>query len=215
MKKPCVCISKMLKKENTGTAGSIIPINIVTIKRQMNRKGQLVNWMLFFALLFVAGLSSCGKTANVKAEITAQQAKDDQLITTYLKNKGITASVIDSAGVSTGVYYTIDTVGTGNNVYTSSTQVTLGYKAWLLTTGAVLGDQFVTTDKFHPSYTVGAVLRGWQLAFLDITPSIQPGGVITMYVPSHYAYGPYPQPDYGLPANAVLVFQIKVYNITN
>jgi len=205
----------MLKKDNSGTAGSIIPINIVTIKRQIYRNGGLVNRMLFFALLFAVGLSSCGKTANVKVQIAAQEVKDDQLINTYLQNKGIKASVIDSAGISTGIYYTIDTASTGNNVYTSSTQVTLGYKAWLLTTGAVLGNEFVTTDKFHPSYTVGAVLRGWQLAFLDITPSIQPGGVVTLYVPSHYAYGPYPQPDYGLPANAVLVFQIKVYNITN
>jgi FKBP-type peptidyl-prolyl cis-trans isomerase FkpA len=54
-------------------------------------------------------------------------------------------------------------------------------------------------------------MRGWQLGI----PEIKNGGTVTLYLPSRYAYGPYPQPDLGLPANAVLVFQITLYNVTN
>ncbi|MDF2434213.1 MAG: FKBP-type peptidyl-prolyl cis-trans isomerase FkpA [Mucilaginibacter sp.] len=166
-----------------------------------------MNRILLILLLFSAGLAGCSKTNNVKAQIATQATIDDKIITNYLKAKNITASVVDSAGVSTGIYYTIDTLGTGSNLYTSSTQVTVGYKGTLLTTGVV----FSQTGKYHPSFVLGTVIRGWQLGI----PKVQQGGTITLYLPSKYAYGPFPQPSLNLPANAILIFNIKVYNITN
>lgn len=141
------------------------------------------------------------------AQIKAQQAVDDKIITAYLKTNKVTAQVVDSANVSTGIYYVIDTLGTGLDLYTSSTQITVGYKATLLTTGK----EFVSTDEFHPSYILGQTIRGWQFGI----PKVKKGGTITLYIPSHYAYGPFAQPTLGLPANAILIFNIKVYNITN
>jgi FKBP-type peptidyl-prolyl cis-trans isomerase FkpA len=166
-----------------------------------------MNRILLFLLLLTAGFAGCKKSDDVPAQIRAQLAVDDKVINTYLKNHNITASVVDSAGVSTSIYYVIDTLGTGDDIYTSSTQVTLGYTGNLLTTGA----QFAQTDTFHPSFILGAVIRGWQLGI----PKVKKGGTITLYVPSHYAYGPYAQPSLNLPANAVLIFNIKVYDITN
>ena len=166
-----------------------------------------MNRILLFFLLLCACFAGCKKTNDVAAQIRAQQAVDDKIITAYLKTNNVTAQVVDSAGVSTGIYYVIDTLGTGLDLYTSSTQITVGYKATLLTTGNV----FVSTDEFHPSYILGQTIRGWQLG----VPKVKKGGTITLYVPSHYAYGPYAQPTLGLPANAILIFNIKVYNIIN
>ena len=51
--------------------------------------GTKMNRLLLIVLLFAAGLSSCTKTVDVQAQINTQLAKDDQLITTYLKNNNI------------------------------------------------------------------------------------------------------------------------------
>ena len=166
-----------------------------------------MNRILLFFLLLCACFAGCKKTNDVAAQIKAQQAVDDKIITAYLKSNNVTAQVVDSANVSTGIYYVIDTLGTGLDLYTSSTQITVGYKATLLTTGK----EFVSTDEFHPSYILGQTIRGWQFGI----PKVKKGGTITLYIPSHYAYGPFAQPTLGLPANAILIFNIKVYNITN
>lgn len=177
--------------------------------------GHKMNRILLIVLLAAAGLSSCTKTVDVKAQISAQLIKDDQLITTYLKNNNITASVIDSAGVSTGIYYKIDTAGTGTGLFTSSTQVTVGWIAWQIKQDGTLSGVIQQTDTFHPTFILGETIRGWQFGFEDTKNSLGPGGIITLYVPSHYAYGPFPQSSLGLPANAVLVFHITLYSITN
>jgi|SRR6185312_3323071 len=166
-----------------------------------------MNRILLFLLLLSACLSACTKSTNVKAVVAAQAVKDKALIVNYLSSQGLPQQHVDTSDV----YYVIDTVGTGNDLYTSSTSVTLGYTARQLTANETLGPVFAQTDKFHPSYVLGAVLRGWQLGI----PQCKKGGTITLFLPSRYAYGPFPQPGYNLPANAVLVFVITVYNITN
>ncbi len=166
-----------------------------------------MNRILLFLLLFSACLTACKKSTTAEEKIRAQLAIDNNIITNYLSAHSLTAKVVDSAGVSTGIYYIINEQGTGDDLYTAATQVTVGYTATLLTTGK----QVVSTDTFHPSYALGGTLRGWQFGI----PNVKKGGTITLYVPSHYAYGPYPQPTLGLPANAILIFKITVYNITN
>jgi FKBP-type peptidyl-prolyl cis-trans isomerase FkpA len=166
-------------------------------------KGRM-NRILLFLLLFSACLSACTKTTDVKAQVNAQAIVDGKIITDYLKSKGLPELHVDT----TGVCYAIDTLGTGNDLFTSSTQVTVGYTGRLLTTGAV----FEKTDKFHPTFVLGSVIRGWQLGIPKIKKK---GGTITLFLPSRYAYGPYPQVLLGLPANAVLIFDITLYNVTN
>jgi FKBP-type peptidyl-prolyl cis-trans isomerase FkpA len=168
-----------------------------------------MNRILLILLLFTMCLSGCVKSTDVVAQVNAQAIIDDKIISTYLKNNNLPQQRVDT----TGVYYIVNTPGTGNNLYTSSTQVTLGYTGQQLTANETLGPVFAQTNNFHPSFVLGSVIRGWQLGIEDT--KIQTGGTITLYLPSRYAYGPYPQPDLGLPANAVLVFQITIYNITN
>jgi FKBP-type peptidyl-prolyl cis-trans isomerase FkpA len=168
-----------------------------------------MNRILLFLLLLCAGFAGCKNTSDVPAQIRAQQAVDDKIITAYLQKNLVTAKEVDSAGVKIGIYYVVDTLGSGNDVLTNSTKITVGYTGKNLQTGAT----FISTDEFHPSYVIGLTIPGWQYGILK--SGIKKGGTLTLYVPSHYAYGPFAQPTYGLPANAILIFTIKIYNITN
>jgi FKBP-type peptidyl-prolyl cis-trans isomerase FkpA len=178
-----------------------------------------MNRILLVLLLFAAVLSGCSKSTEGADQVKVQLATDTKIITKYLQANNITAKGVDSANVVTGIYYTIDTVGTGvTPLYTNSTQVTVSYTGYLLNTNeTVAAKPFVQTktdsSDFHPSYVLGAVIEGWALGFEQAKVPI--GTAFTLYVPSKYAYGPYVQPQVGLPANAVLIFHFKVYNVTN
>lgn len=172
-------------------------------KQAIKCKRSQMNRILLILLLFSAGISGCTKSNVVVAQVKAQAAVDNKIIDNYLSAKGLTALRVDT----TDVRYIIDTPGSGNALFTNSTQVTVGYTGRLLTTGAV----FAQTNNFHPTYVLGQVIRGWQLGI----PKIKTGGTVTLFLPSRYAYGPYPQADVGLPANAVLIFDIKLYNVAN
>ena len=176
-----------------------------------------VNRIVLFILLFSACLYGCSKTNDVPAQISTQLIKDDAIISKYLQINNIVAKQVDSVStttgenIGTGIYYKIDTASNAVNLFTSSTQVTLGWTAWYLTSNATLGPVLGSTDQFNPSFVLGGTLRAWQLGI----PETNAGGVITLYVPSKYAYGPFPQPTLNLPANAVLIFHISLYNVTN
>ena len=168
-----------------------------------------MNRILLILLLFTMCLSSCVKSTDVVAQVNAQAIIDGEIISTYLKSHNLPEQHVDT----TGVCYIVNSPGTGNDLYTNSTQVTLGYTGQQLTANGTLEPEFAQTNNFHPSFVLGSVIRGWQLGIEG--SKIQTGGTITLYLPSRYAYGPYPQPDLGLPANAVLVFQITIYSVMN
>lgn len=178
---------------------------------QMNRIALII-------LLFYSCLTACTKTGDSGLlAYKAQAAIDDKVIADYLaKNPGLKAMRTDATTDDTsGVYYIIKNPGTGNALFTNSTLVTVGDTGRLLTTGQI----FTETNEFHPSYVIGQVIRGWQLGI----PLIKKGGIIRLLIPSRYAYGPNPQPQLGvtfglkdgLPASAVLDFDIQIYDITN
>ena len=155
-------------------------------------------------------LAACSKSdIPVAGAISPQQlAADTVLIRSYINSSNATGFLPDvSNGVATGVYYKIDTLGTGNALFTSSTLVTGGYQ------GSVMGSStiFAQTSNFHPSFSYGQMILGWQYGIRHI----KTGGTVRLLIPSGYAYGPYPQSTLGLPANAILDFTIKLYNISN
>ncbi len=166
-----------------------------------------MNRILLVLLVIAACFSACQKSGtDPMIQYNAQKAIDDTLVSKYLSaNPGLGAKRIDT----TGVYYIIKPgeEGTGNDLFTNSTQVTVGFTAQILTTGAVIAQ----TNNFHPSYRLSDVIRGWQLGI----PLIKKNGKIRLLVPSRYAYGPFPQDSIHLPANSVLDFNIQLYNVIN
>ena len=95
-------------------------------------------------------------------------------------------------------------------LYSSSTTITVGYTGRCIKS-ATVDSAFIKTAAFHPSFTLGQVIRGWSLCI----PKCKKGGSIRIIMASRYAYGPYAQPVLGLPANAVLDFDISLYDVVN
>lgn len=150
-------------------------------------------------------MAGCSKDQTGLAHYKQQAAIDDRIVQEYIKANGLDSA--KKVSDTSGVYYIVKQAGQGNDLYTTSTYVTVG------DTGRVLGQTtpFYQTNNFHPSYQLSQVLLGWRLGI----PKVHRGGIVRLLIPSRYAYGPYPQPDYNLPANAILDFDIRVYNITN
>lgn len=173
--------------------------------------------LLILALFCGCCLAACQKSSLYgSVQYDAQAKIDDSIISNYIKTHGLTGIAKHVQGIDTiGVYYIVIDPGEGNTLYTNSTQVTVGDTGKLLTTGQV----FYETDKFHPSYPLGQVILGWQLGI----PMVKQGGEVRLLIPSRYAYGHFAHPELGpsfdlpggLPANAVLDFYIRLYDVTN
>ena len=151
-------------------------------------------------------LSACTKTQSALEAYKAQAAIDDKIVAQYIQANNLTG-IAKKVSDTCGVYYIVLQPGQGNTVFTTSTQVTVGDTGKLLSTGKV----FTETNNFHPSYVLGQVILGWQLGL----PKVNQGGIVRLLIPSRYAYGPDPQTSVGLPANAILDFDIQLYDVTN
>lgn len=156
------------------------------------RKAPKLLLLLFFISFFS---TSCKKDEPYNAK--KQLEKDEQLIKDYLAANNITAQRHES-----GIYYIISNPGTGNAVYTLSTNITVNY------TLRLLGGEVIPQTTEPVSFTLGQVIVGWQIGI----PLIQKGGKIRLFVPSVYAYGPDAQN--GIPANSILDFDIELKDVS-
>src|ERR1700756_2776749 len=115
----------------------------------------------FLAILLVAiVMAGCGKTQSDLAQYKAQAAIDDKIVTNYITQNNLTDTAHKVSDTS-GVYYIVINPGSGNDIFTSSTQVTVSYIGRLLTTGKIFSR--TDTSSFTPSYVLGQVMLGWQL----------------------------------------------------
>ena len=165
--------------------------------------------LLLCACVVICSFYACQKSQLYGSVQYKAQAKiDDSIVSKYIESHGLTGIAKHVRNNDTiGVYYIILDPGSGNTLFTNSTQITVGDTGKLLTTGQT----FYATNAFHPSYPLGQVISGWQLGI----PEIKTGGEVRLLIPSRYAYGHFAQSDLGLPANAVLDFYIRLYNVTN
>lgn len=131
---------------------------------------------------------------------TDRPAYEDALINTYLAENSLTATKD-----ANGIYYQIVTAGTGDAITSETATLKVAYKLKFLT-GVVY--QEVTTAS-PLSINISNTVEGWRLAL----PLIKSGGKIKLYIPSRYAYGASGRD--GIPANAVLEFEIELVEVTN
>jgi FKBP-type peptidyl-prolyl cis-trans isomerase FkpA len=193
----------------------ILNFKTINLPFEMTRMNRLLILIGLCVLIF----ASCKKADDSQVVINSNQAEiDDKAIQDYITAHGINAKRVENktpAGVSLGpdtigVWYQVIKQGPAPTLYNAnSTRVTVGY------TGRLLGgDVFTQTGNLHPSFLLGEVIRGWQVGI----PKVYKGGVVRLFISSRYAYGPYAQPALGpkgLPANAVLDFDIEVFDVTN
>ncbi len=135
---------------------------------------------IFFLALSVLAIISCGSKS------------EDQQIQDYLKKKNWTAQVTPE-----GLYYIIDSTGTGANPAINNT-VTVKYKGYLL--DETVFDQSTA----GVSFGLAQVIQGWQIGI----PKFKKGGKGKLLIPSSLGYGS--SGSGAIPGNAPLVFEIEL-----
>ena len=151
---------------------------------------------LAFLVVFIA-FSSCKKDNII--DPVQQLAADEVKIKDF-----IAANKIPAIRHQSGIYYQIIEPGTGTLVYTANTSISANYVLRLLNGNTI--PQLAGPFNFILG---GKVIDGWKIGI----PLIQKAGKIRLLVPSGYAYGP--QGQNGIPANAILDFDIELVNASN
>jgi FKBP-type peptidyl-prolyl cis-trans isomerase len=147
----------------------------------------------------IVGLfSTCSKDAPVP-DFNEQLKKDILAIDDYLAQNNITA-IKDT----TGVRYVINSVGLGE-VPASTSVVYVNLIETVMSTGTVYRD-------FKEQYARGQLGDANSVfpAFQIVLPKVKKGSVVTIYSPSGYAYGGSSSSDGNLPANANIIFNVKL-----
>lgn len=119
--------------------------------------------------------------------------ENDQEILTYLE-----ANNLDAEKSSSGLYYIVDEVGTGDNPI-STDRVKVKYEGYY-TNGTI----FDESDDDGVSFLLDQVILGWR----EGLTYFKEGGSGKLLIPAHLAYGSY---DYAsIPAGSVLIFDIEL-----
>ena len=145
---------------------------------------------LYILLLLLVTFNSCKKEPVDYTEI------DEGIITQYIADNNLTA-----IATGTGLYYVIDTPGTGAQPNSQST-VTVAYKGYL-TNGSV----FDESASAGISFSLTSVIQGWQ----EGIPYFKEGGSGILLIPSALGYGN--QATSGIPANSVLIFEVALIEV--
>ena len=146
---------------------------------------------LFPLLILFIGFSSCQKRKARK-----QAEKDEDIIQQYIANNNLAA-----IPTGTGLYYVIETQGTGISC-TSNSTVVATYKGYY-TNGVVFDESPGTGVEF----SLQNVIEGWK----EGVPYFKEGGVGKLLIPSALGYGP--DGTSSIPKNSVLIFDIGLLQV--
>lgn len=161
---------------------------------------KMKKYLLLLCICAGIAFSSCRKIVVSPFNSAKQAQIDDQAIQNYLLLNQITDVTKDASGL----YYHIDTLGTGAHP-TASSNVVVNYTTYTLDD---------TQVESQPSYY-------FQLSTIDIAawriglPFIGKGGTITMYVPSGLAFADKGNSDGKIGANTCLIYHITLQGFSN
>lgn len=147
-----------------------------------------------FALIVLvfAFLTGCNKSDdNVD-----YKEKNNAEIIAYIDTNDLDAQKSDS-----GLYYSIDEVGSGEQPVPTS-NVTVAYKGYFLD-----GKTFDESSANGISFGLQQVIKGWT----EGIPYFKEGGKGKLFIPSHLGYGSQGRP--GIPGGAVLIFDIHLISV--
>lgn len=160
----------------------------------------------FLLLIVILTFNSCVKykCAYTSSNVVASEA-EVSYIQTYLSDNAITNFVKHPCGV----FYKIDSVGSGNTPELCS-NILVKYSVVRLDTNV----QFDSSPNPGASlFTLGQLIEGVK----KVMPLIKSGGGITMYIPPSLAYGSQDIKDpYGvvvLPANTYIKFSASLLEV--
>jgi peptidylprolyl isomerase len=153
-------------------------------------------------ILIILGMVALAMSACTPDEIFDSEEQfviDTTLIESFLAQNDLVAQTHSS-----GIRYIITTEGTGANAQFGNS-VEVKYTGYLLDgtefdTNVGGGDFFFVIDR-------GDVIQGWDIGF----KFLKKGSVATLFIPSTLGYGNRALSK--IPANSVLVFDVRVLNI--
>lgn len=142
---------------------------------------------------------------EAEQQSAAQKATDDKMLQDYFAKNNIKPEKTAS-----GVYYTIEKQGTGDNPKAGQ-DVTVNYTGMTLDGKKFDSNQDSTFHHTQPfTFKIGGhqVIQGWD----EGVAMLKKGSKATLYIPSPLAYGPQ-SPSPAIPANSILMFTIDVTDI--
>ena len=131
-----------------------------------------------------------------KKDETDQQETDRKIILDYIDTHNL-----DAKGTESGLYYVVETEGTGKRPSFNS-DVTVVYRGYLTN-----GVEFDASNADGLTLNLGQVIPGWQ----EGLQLFRQGGKGMLLIPSHLGYGR--QGKGSIPSNAVLIFEIELTRV--
>ncbi len=127
--------------------------------------------------------------------------KDIAAIDNYIATNNIANIIEDPSGLR----YTIDTLGTGTKAFASG-HIVATYSGKIIAADGSTSSfgTFSTPTRYY----LPGMINAWGI----LLPQIKEGSTVTMYVPSGLAYSIYTG-DNGIPANANLIYQIRMTKV--
>ena len=126
---------------------------------------------------------------------------DEEVITAFIAKKGWTAQ-----STPEGVYYVIDTLGTGTAYPTGESYPYTKYKGYLADETVFDSGTLNIPNDARTRVKLQNLIIGWQIGMAKF----KKGGKGKLLIPSAYGYGSTSQP--GIPANSVTIFDIELLN---
>ena len=174
------------------------------------RRGEkLMDWMkakdvLEYRVRLISIKSKTQMQQEQMQKSAGQRATDDSLLQDYFKKNNL-----QPTKTASGLYYTIDKPGTGDNVK-SGQELTVNYTGKLLDGtpfDSNLDPKFNHVQPFSVKVGQGMVIPGWD----EGLQLLKKGSVAKFYIPSTLAYGERGQAS--IPPNAVLIFDVEVKDV--
>jgi len=138
--------------------------------------------------------SGIGKNEPVVFEIELLDINDELIINNYLSDNSLTGEIVDESGV----VIVMDEEGTGTEMPSASSNVTVKYKGYEFD-GVVFDENTAGV-----SFNLDGLIEGWKIGI----PYFKKGGKGRLFIPACLAYGENPPGDIGY--NAPLIFEIEL-----
>jgi len=156
--------------------------------------------LLALGAVFFVLLAACKKDKTPPYDFEGNLKADTLKILAYIKEKNIT----DVKRDTTGVYYKIIEPGNGVDSVYANSNVRADYKLSLLNGTVVQESKPENPFEFNLG---GNLIAGWKIGLRKITK----GGTIQLFIPSPWGYQDKGSAD--IPANSVLIFNVKVRDV--
>jgi FKBP-type peptidyl-prolyl cis-trans isomerase FkpA len=151
-----------------------------------------MKYFLFLTAVALFGLMGCKKQLSEEEQLEI----DLEIIRDY-----ITENNLDAEYTASGLHYVIQTPGFGNHPHSMS-NVRVRY------TGKFINNSiFDQSGELGATFNLQGVIKGWT----EGIPFFREGGEGILILPSKLGYGP--NGNSSIPANSVLVFEVKLLEI--